>query len=839
MSDTPPLHAEALLEHTRWVRGLAHALVRDGQNVDDLVQDTWVAALEHPPQEARSLRAWLSGVLRNVARLEQRSQSRRRARQERAPQRDPGSSVDELVERADLHQRVVRAVLDLEEPLRSTVLMRYFDDLSAEEIARRLALPSSTVRSRLQKALASLRVRFDREADGERQAWVPGMVALALPRGGAVSPTFQPPSVDAAAAASSGVLAMTIKSVCAAACVMAVGFGASNAFRQANDDPSGAGAALAALAPPTSLTGETLEPPRLSRQEKEKRRALEGEKESVAPFLVSGRVVEASGAPIPGATLFVGGQPSPFPLRKTDSGMRIFIADGRDWKPATGEEDDYAEDEMGEGIGEWKQVDEEGLRSRGTLLGRTFRTDDEGRYHIELPEKVRVYLTVLDRPGSHPVSHGGWHNAPAEVDLLGRTVPTAELELWITDLTTQERLKAFGGTLWRGEQPIARWGADSEVVQRTIEVPAGAAPTYKVVIHEPIWAKTTHEFHPVVGGRNPVEILVQSGEGFRGQVVDALGQPVEGALVYWGDVLDLRSHSLFRPYDTKRVTGAVRTDFEGRFKLPGLAERVSVWHAQHSPASATIMEAALLSLPARATIRGRMLDETGQPAPDRQIELDRVKKTRTDDTGAFVIEGVEAGVHGLRMGERHFIGLQIAPGETIYVEPIELVERARWPVHSGGVPYHAERTGGVIIGTGRIFSLSEWGLEEGYLGSGRLRPERTLAMSNRGLMFFFDAAQDGETVIELGTAKVTLEVPRDMPAVYLLPEEVDQNPVARYWGARFFGEREGGRVRYGPIAAGSYSVIVHGSGVVGHVTVNEGEQLELLPEDWLAPEEGR
>jgi DNA-directed RNA polymerase specialized sigma24 family protein len=46
---TPPRpELEALLENAAWTRALARSLTRDAHRADDLVQRTFVAALEHP-----------------------------------------------------------------------------------------------------------------------------------------------------------------------------------------------------------------------------------------------------------------------------------------------------------------------------------------------------------------------------------------------------------------------------------------------------------------------------------------------------------------------------------------------------------------------------------------------------------------------------------------------------------------------------------------------------------------------------------------------------------------------------------------------------------------------
>ena len=66
--------SEALLIHAGWVRRLALALVRDPAEADDLVQDTWLAAVRHAPE--RAPRSWLERVLRNAWRQRWRGEHR-------------------------------------------------------------------------------------------------------------------------------------------------------------------------------------------------------------------------------------------------------------------------------------------------------------------------------------------------------------------------------------------------------------------------------------------------------------------------------------------------------------------------------------------------------------------------------------------------------------------------------------------------------------------------------------------------------------------------------------------------------------------------------------------
>src|SRR5262245_2004586 len=76
-------------------------------------------------------------------------------------------------------RRVVSSVLALEEPYRDVVLLRFFEDLPPREVARRLGVPTETVRTRTRRALDRLRERLDAEHGGDRAAWSAALAPVA------------------------------------------------------------------------------------------------------------------------------------------------------------------------------------------------------------------------------------------------------------------------------------------------------------------------------------------------------------------------------------------------------------------------------------------------------------------------------------------------------------------------------------------------------------------------------------------------------------------------------------------------------------------------------------
>ena len=171
---------ESLLRHAGWMRSLARSLVADPNVAEDLVQDTWVAALEHPRSEGGWPKRWLAAVLRNSARQARRRSAHREQREERSARQEAIASTHDAVASAQLQRSLVEAVLALEEPYRDVIVWRYFEGLPPREIAERLRVPVNTVKTRLARGIEKLRAELDRRSGGNREAWLPALIPFAL-----------------------------------------------------------------------------------------------------------------------------------------------------------------------------------------------------------------------------------------------------------------------------------------------------------------------------------------------------------------------------------------------------------------------------------------------------------------------------------------------------------------------------------------------------------------------------------------------------------------------------------------------------------------------------------
>lgn len=193
-----------LLAHSAWVKRLARALVRDQSLADDVAQLAWMEALRHPPTHRKNLKGWLSFVVRNAARKIGRSE-RSRSRRERWVAKEEAEREEFLaLEKDVLRDRIAKSVHELEEPYRTVLLLRFFEELSPEEIAQRLQIPVKTVYTRISRALDRVSAHLTNRY-GDPKSWIRVLVPFAGLRPGASSVKWKMFGVAAA-----GVLVLTI-----------------------------------------------------------------------------------------------------------------------------------------------------------------------------------------------------------------------------------------------------------------------------------------------------------------------------------------------------------------------------------------------------------------------------------------------------------------------------------------------------------------------------------------------------------------------------------------------------------------------------------------------------
>jgi RNA polymerase sigma factor (sigma-70 family) len=286
----PPIDPERLLAQTAWVRRLALSLTRDEASADDLVQETFVAALRRPPPDAQqdaSLRAWIAHVLRNLAFRRKREEYRREQRErQRAPpaRSDEESRARELEElRTELFEHVVA----LPESSRQLVLLRYFEELDSAQIARRLDLPDSTVRNRLRRALAELRERLERKHGSDWRR----LCLFALP-----GPALRQAATGAAVAAAGG-LWLGVGSLAVLALLVFLAWPRDRSTGPVPSELALPSASVARSEPDSTRDRSADSPPRRAEAEARDASPGRGASEEPATLLVQGSVLDELGQP--------------------------------------------------------------------------------------------------------------------------------------------------------------------------------------------------------------------------------------------------------------------------------------------------------------------------------------------------------------------------------------------------------------------------------------------------------------------------------------------------------------------------------------------------------------
>jgi RNA polymerase sigma factor (sigma-70 family) len=634
---------EALLTQAGWVRGLALSLVGRAADADDAAQATWLAALEKPPRLRASPRAWLRAVLRNVvARSSRRSDLRTQA-EARRERRPDAEGAGDVIERAEVHRKLVDHVMALDEPGRSTILMHYFDGFSLAEIARRLGVPAGTVRARHHRAVEQLRARLE----SQRADWRAMLLPLAgLP--GAL------PVATAGGRVAAEIIAMTLKAkvgIAAAAVILLAVATLVFSTRALFGPPAQPGSKAPVDGTPPQADGDDrLKPASPGAPHLSPKPFPDAEK-----IVLRGRVRRADDGPVENARVVVARYDLPEPL-----------------------DADTADNAAG--------------------FPRVVIPDAAGDFRLELALAAPAFAVLATAKGCSPGSVTAWADrlgAPVEVVLekgvvLSGTVQTLErvpvpgarvaLRSFVGGVSVRREAKSDEEGRYRIEGLPGR--SDWTVGPRLLETFAdGFAPQ-----------KLTQLADPDMQGAIRQDVFMTRGATVRGVVVDAeTGAPLpEARVVVWtiNEVWKVRKPDgtwIENPDLVQPLADALaRADGTFAFeRMPSWGVHTFGWRhwrrgealpsggvaalaPGHAPmavgldlaAEGSTVEVVLRCKPA-ARIRGRVVDSESRPVAGARVsrsadpEEDEVgwlprglfsfapsQEARSDESGAYVLEGV-------------------------------------------------------------------------------------------------------------------------------------------------------------------------------------------------------
>ncbi|MBW3597302.1 MAG: RNA polymerase sigma factor [Planctomycetes bacterium] len=153
---------EAFARHQSELLGTLFYLVGNREDARDALQEAFVKCWRHRSQapEVRNLKAWIFRIALNTGRDLRKAAWRRRRQpmpQEETILASREEGPPDAADRREQQARIQAVVQELREEEREVFLLRQNGDLTYEEIAEALDLPTGTVKTRMRMAVARLR----------------------------------------------------------------------------------------------------------------------------------------------------------------------------------------------------------------------------------------------------------------------------------------------------------------------------------------------------------------------------------------------------------------------------------------------------------------------------------------------------------------------------------------------------------------------------------------------------------------------------------------------------------------------------------------------------------
>jgi RNA polymerase sigma-70 factor (ECF subfamily) len=146
---------DLLATYGKQIQGVAYLILRDHADAEDVVVETLLTAFERAGdlRDDAAFRPWLMRIAANHALGLRRSRSRvvRLHLVPEASSHDHGAASTDRVALLD-------GVADLPIQMRAAVVLRYYADLSVEDVAKALNTSPNTIKAQLQTALDRLRI---------------------------------------------------------------------------------------------------------------------------------------------------------------------------------------------------------------------------------------------------------------------------------------------------------------------------------------------------------------------------------------------------------------------------------------------------------------------------------------------------------------------------------------------------------------------------------------------------------------------------------------------------------------------------------------------------------
>lgn len=612
---------------------LARRLCGDRNRAEDLVQATFLAALERPGtfEAGRALRPWLLGILVNRASVDRRK-AERTPEFDRLEKREVETPLA-ATSASETRAVVERAIADLPPKLRRVVEAKLIEETDTATLAEELAISRGALRVRLHRGLETLRRALPPSLATVFAATFIHSRGLAQVRSHVLQAAARQASGSAVAAASAG----------------AIGMGALMSKELL-------GGVAAALLIVLATVIYQLEPPAVEATDEVARPDVE---------LAAAPVERVDATPV-SSRVEVPSTVDPAPVGVGTVAALVTHADGT---PA---------------------VDFEVVVRHADLDGVTAtngRTDAEGLASIELPAGLRLNsVEVPSTPTTTPdkqwtqrrLSDGervevalqvtdGWPVSGTVIDGEGRPVPGAVVEAWCQsdtdgqpDRTTRTTADGRFRIEHLGPQFVALAHADGLV----------CAEGLRGELREGVLAEG-------------LTIRLTRAKRMHGVVFDPNHNPVSGVELWISHGLD--PMPWFDVSTFRASAGHATSDAQGRFEIDGLSRdrhKISaklVPYLVYGQTRDTGDDPVIIVLDAGLGLRGRVLDAEGKPATGARVHFwPRYSNVQTvpspvrcDERGEFHLVGMLPGeLH--RNGERNHAIAIVHAGHAVHaVQPVE------------------------------------------------------------------------------------------------------------------------------------------------------------------------
>lgn len=131
------------------------------QDAQDAVQETFCRYMEHSVkfESKEHEKAWLIRVATNICRDMHRSRLRH-----------PTSSIDDISEYCEMPEQseVLSELMKLPDKLKTVIYLHYIEGYKTTEIAKLMGVTVNTIRKRLQRGRACLKISLSEESENEQ-----------------------------------------------------------------------------------------------------------------------------------------------------------------------------------------------------------------------------------------------------------------------------------------------------------------------------------------------------------------------------------------------------------------------------------------------------------------------------------------------------------------------------------------------------------------------------------------------------------------------------------------------------------------------------------------------